>query len=44
VGGGSAPSTAGTEGGEVTRALRQRLLDVQYGRVEDVHGWLTRLV
>ena len=42
--GGSAPSTAGTEGGEVTRALRQRLLDVQHGRVEDVHGWLTRLV
>ncbi len=41
--GGSAPSTAGEEGGEVTRAIRERLLDVQYGRVEDVHGWLTRL-
>ena len=32
------------EGGEVTRAIRERLLDVQYGRVEDTHGWLTRLV
>jgi branched-chain amino acid aminotransferase len=42
--GGSAPSTAGEEGGEVTRAIRRRLLDVQYGRVEDHHGWLTRLV
>jgi branched-chain amino acid aminotransferase len=42
--GGSAPSTAGEEGGEVTRTLRQRLLDIQYGRVEDAHGWLTRLV
>jgi branched-chain amino acid aminotransferase len=42
--GGSAPSTAGTEGGEVTRAIRSRLLDLQYGRVEDTHGWLTRLV
>jgi len=42
--GGSAPSTAGEEGGEVTRAVRERLLDVQYGRVEDTHGWLSRLV
>jgi branched-chain amino acid aminotransferase len=42
--GGSAPSTAGDEGGEVTRAIRSRLLDIQYGRVEDRHGWLTRLV
>lgn len=42
--GGRAPSTAGEEGGEVTRAVRERLLDVQYGRVEDTHGWLTRLV
>jgi branched-chain amino acid aminotransferase len=42
--GGSAPSTAGDEGGQVTRAVRERLLDVQYGRVEDTHGWLTRLV
>ncbi|PKW25934.1 branched-chain amino acid aminotransferase [Phycicoccus duodecadis] len=41
--GGSAPSTAGDEGGEVTRAIRTALLDVQYGRAEDTHGWLTRL-
>jgi branched-chain amino acid aminotransferase len=41
--GGSAPSTAGEQGGEVTRAIRERLLDIQYGRVEDTHGWMTRL-
>ncbi len=42
--GGSTPSTAGSAGGEVTHAIRSRLLDVQYGRVPDTHGWLTRLV
>ena len=41
--GGSAPSTAGEGGGEVTNAIRDALLDVQYGRAEDTHGWLTRL-
>lgn len=41
--GGSAPSTAGEEGGEVTHAIRDALLDIQYGRVEDTRGWLTRL-
>ncbi len=41
--GGSAPSTAGENGGEVTNAIRAKLLDVQYGRAEDTHGWLTRL-
>lgn len=41
--GGQAPSTAGEAGGEVTNAIRSRLLDVQYGRVEDTHGWLTQL-
>ncbi len=41
--GGDAPSTAGEEGGEVTRSIRQALLDVQYGRAEDSRGWLTRL-
>ena len=25
-------------------AIRARLLDIQYGRVEDAHGWMTRLV
>ncbi|MBR7744537.1 branched-chain amino acid aminotransferase [Phycicoccus sp. BSK3Z-2] len=41
--GGSAPSTAGDEGGEVTRSIRKALLDVQYGLAEDTRGWLTRL-
>ncbi|MEE1617137.1 branched-chain amino acid aminotransferase [Brachybacterium sp. J153] len=30
--------------GETTLALRQELTDIQYGRVPDRHGWLTRLV
>jgi len=30
--------------GEVSMAIRQQLLDVQTGRAEDTHGWLTRLV
>jgi len=30
--------------GHTTAAIRQALLDVQYGRAEDEHGWLTRLV
>jgi branched-chain amino acid aminotransferase len=35
----------GTGGaGEVTMAIREKLLDVQYGRAEDTHGWLRRLV
>jgi branched-chain amino acid aminotransferase len=29
--------------GEVTMTIRERLLDIQYGRTEDTHGWLTRL-
>ena len=29
---------------EVTMSLRQELLDIQYGRAEDRHGWLYRLV
>ena len=41
--GGSAPSTAGESGGEVTNAIRTALLDIQYGRAEDSRGWLTRL-
>ncbi|WP_461024350.1 branched-chain amino acid aminotransferase [Thalassiella azotivora] len=31
------------EPGEVTTRIRQALLDVQYGRTEDRHGWLHRL-
>ena len=30
--------------GPVTASIRQALLDVQYGRVTDSRGWLTRLV
>ncbi|MDN6328944.1 MAG: branched-chain amino acid aminotransferase [Brachybacterium sp.] len=30
--------------GEVTLALRTELTDIQYGRLPDRHGWLTRLV
>ncbi len=41
--GGSAPSTAGEVGGEVTNSIRTALLDIQYGRAQDSHGWLTRL-
>lgn len=41
--GGAARSTAGDEGGEVTRTIRQKLLDIQYGVAEDTHGWMTRL-
>ncbi len=29
--------------GEVTMGIRQALLDLQYGRAEDTHGWLHRL-
>nr|WP_237706597.1 branched-chain amino acid aminotransferase [Kribbella flavida] len=29
--------------GPVTATLRKTLLDLQYGRVPDTHGWLTRL-
>ncbi|MEQ1737285.1 MAG: branched-chain amino acid aminotransferase [Rhodoglobus sp.] len=29
--------------GELTMSLREELLDIQYGRVADRHGWLTRL-
>ncbi len=30
--------------GPLTAAVREALLDVQYGRVPDKHGWLTRLL
>jgi branched-chain amino acid aminotransferase len=36
---GSADATAG----ELTMSLRQELTDIQYGRLPDRHGWLTRL-
>ena len=36
--------TGGGEPGPVTMALRQALLDVQYGRTADRHGWLRRVL
>jgi len=36
---GSADAVAG----ELTLSLRQELTDIQYGRAEDRHGWMTRL-
>jgi branched-chain amino acid aminotransferase len=32
------------ESGETTLAIRQRLLDIQYGRATDDHGWLRRIL
>ncbi|NAZ82011.1 branched-chain amino acid aminotransferase [Kineococcus sp. R8] len=32
------------EPGEVTTSIREALLDLQHGRAEDPHGWMTRLV
>lgn len=40
--GGSAPTGDGSAG-KVTMALRQALVDIQYGRATDAHGWLTQL-
>ncbi|PJJ55247.1 branched-chain amino acid aminotransferase [Compostimonas suwonensis] len=39
--------TVGSEdapAGELTMSLRQELTDIQYGRLPDRHGWMTRLV
>lgn len=33
-----------SEAGPVTSQLRQTLLDIQYGKDEDRHGWMRRLV
>ncbi|MDR1791347.1 MAG: branched-chain amino acid aminotransferase [Propionibacteriaceae bacterium] len=30
--------------GPVTLKLRERLIDIQYGRAEDTHGWMLRVV
>ena len=32
------------ESGETTLAIRQRLLDIQYGQAEDKYGWLRRIL
>jgi branched-chain amino acid aminotransferase len=34
---------AGAENGEVTMRIRRALVDIQYGRAEDTHGWMRRL-
>jgi branched-chain amino acid aminotransferase len=34
----------GGETGETTAALRKNLLDIQYGRAADTHGWLRRIL
>jgi branched-chain amino acid aminotransferase len=31
------------EGGKVTAAVRSALLDLQYGRTTDTHGWMTKV-
>jgi branched-chain amino acid aminotransferase len=41
--GGEAVAGSG-EPGAVTMKLRQALLDVQYGRVEDTHGWVHKVL
>ena len=30
--------------GEMTMQLRQRLIDVQYGRAQDSHNWMHRIL
>jgi branched-chain amino acid aminotransferase len=37
-------ASPGSGAGEVTMAIREQLLGIQTGAVEDLHGWLTRLV
>jgi branched-chain amino acid aminotransferase len=39
--GGATPAV--TEAGEVTLRIRKALVDIQYGRAEDTHGWLHRI-
>jgi branched-chain amino acid aminotransferase len=41
--GGEAVAGAG-EPGPVTMQLRQALLDIQYGRAADPHGWVHRVI
>jgi branched-chain amino acid aminotransferase len=36
-------ATTGPDPGPVTLSIREKLLDVQYGRAEDTYGWLRRL-
>jgi branched-chain amino acid aminotransferase len=40
--GGETPEV--TEAGQVTMAIRQALVDIQYGRADDTFGWMHRIV
>jgi branched-chain amino acid aminotransferase len=42
--GGEVDSAPDGEAGPVTAAIRQALVDLQYGRAEDTFGWLHRIV
>ena len=35
--------SADAPAGELTMSLRQELTDIQYGRIEDRHGWMMQL-
>ena len=41
---GEVDSSHDGEAGPVTLAIRQALVDLQYGRAEDTFGWMHRLV
>jgi branched-chain amino acid aminotransferase len=43
IGTGVSIGSADAPAGEITMALRRELTDIQYGRLPDRHGWLTRL-
>ena len=36
--------TTGEGGGDLTRSIRQALVDIQFGRAEDSFGWMHRIV
>src|SRR4051812_1620517 len=36
--------STGPDAGPLTMKLRERLLDIQYGRVADTHGWMQQLL
>ncbi len=36
--------SCGDQAGKVTTVIRERLVDIQFGRADDRHGWLHRLV
>ena len=41
---GGSVGSADAAPGEVTTRIRQTLVDIQYGRAGDTHGWMRRLV